>query len=305
MISHVSPGHLTPASHQADEAAGRRNPGATPAGPGSGPGPRNGGGSATGPGTRGALGTPAGRAVVGLLIPVVLVIAWWAATAAGLFSPVQLPSPASVVSAGIDLAADGSLWHHIAISVQRVLLGFVMGGVLGLLIGSILGLSTWADALLAPLIGAIRAVPSLAWVPLLILWMGIGEDSKVTLIVIGAFFPIFTNVYAALKHVDPHLVEAGRAFGYHGLRLLRTIQLPAVVPSVFSGLRLALAQAWLFLVAAELIASSMGLGFLLTDSQNNGRTDRLILTIILLAVIGKITDAILGLVEQRAIRRWS
>ncbi|MEW1981095.1 ABC transporter permease [Citricoccus sp. NPDC079358] len=254
---------------------------------------------------KGALSTGAGRAVVGLLLPVVLVIAWWAATAAGLFSPVQLPSPSSVVSAGIDLATDGSLWHHIAISVQRVLLGFVMGGVLGLVIGSILGLSAWADALLAPLIGAIRAVPSLAWVPLLILWMGIGEDSKVTLIVIGAFFPIFTNVYAALKHVDPHLVEAGRAFGYHGLRLLRTVQLPAVVPSVFSGLRLALAQAWLFLVAAELIASSMGLGFLLTDSQNNGRTDRLILTIILLAVIGKLTDAILGLVEQRAIRRWS
>uniref|UniRef100_UPI0028BEC03C ABC transporter permease n=2 Tax=Citricoccus sp. TaxID=1978372 RepID=UPI0028BEC03C len=239
------------------------------------------------------------------LLPVVLVVAWWAATAAGLFSPVQLPAPSSVVNAGIDLAADGSLWHHIAISVQRVLLGFAIGGVLGLLIGSVLGLSTWADAVLAPLVGAIRAVPSLAWVPLLILWMGIGEDSKITLVAIGAFFPIFTNVYAALKHVDPHLVEAGRAFGYHGLRLLRTVQLPAVVPSVFSGLRLALAQAWLFLVAAELIASSMGLGWLLSDSQNNGRTDRLILAIILLAIIGKLTDAILGLVEQRAIRRWS
>ncbi|GAA1127889.1 ABC transporter permease [Citricoccus alkalitolerans] len=284
---------------------GRRNQGTTPASPGSGPGPRDGGGPATGRGARGILGTSAGRAVVGLLLPVALVIAWWAATTAGLFSPVQLPSPASVISAGIDLAADGSLWHHIAISVQRVLLGFAIGGVLGLLIGSLLGLSTWADAALAPLVGAIRAVPSLAWVPLLILWMGIGEDSKVTLVAIGAFFPIFTNVYAALKHVDPHLVEAGRAFGYHGLRLLRTVQLPAVVPSVFSGLRLALAQAWLFLVAAELIASSMGLGWLLSDSQNNGRTDRLILAIILLAVIGKITDAILGLVEQRAIRRWS
>ncbi|MGM7669717.1 ABC transporter permease [Microbacterium sp. A93] len=256
-------------------------------------------------GTRGALGTPAGRAAVGLLVPVLLVIAWWAVTAAGLFSPVQLPAPASVVQAGLDLAAEGELGHHIAISVQRVLLGFVIGGVFGLLAGSVLGLSTWADTLLSPLIGAIRAVPSLAWVPLLILWMGINEDSKVTLIAIGAFFPIFTNLYAALKHVDPHLVEAGRAFGFHGLRLLRTVQLPAVVPSVFSGLRLALAQAWLFLVAAELIAASMGLGWLLSDSQNNGRTDRLILAIILLAVIGKVTDTILGVVEQRANRRWA
>jgi sulfonate transport system permease protein len=295
--SPLSPEQMTPASHQADLVAGRRNRGKASDDPASDRRTERGG--------RGLLGTGAGRAAVGLAIPLVLVIAWWAVTAAGLFSPVQLPSPGSVVGAGLDLAADGSLWHHIAISVQRVLLGFAIGGVLGLLVGSVLGLSTWADALLSPLIGAIRAVPSLAWVPLLILWMKIGEDSKITLIAIGAFFPIFTNVYAALKHVDPHLVEAGRAFGYHGLRLLRTVQLPAVVPSVFSGLRLALAQAWLFLVAAELIASSMGLGFLLTDSQNNGRTDRLVLAIILLAVLGKITDALLGLVEQWANRRWS
>jgi sulfonate transport system permease protein len=293
----VSPEHVTPASNHADLVSGRRNRGKTPAGPGSVRRPERVGG--------GLLGTGAGRAAVGLLIPLLLVVLWWAVTEAGLFSPVQLPSPASVVQAGVQLAVDGPLWHHIAISVQRVLIGFAIGGVLGLLVGSVLGLSRWADALLSPLTGAIRAVPSLAWVPLLILWMGIGEDSKITLIAIGAFFPIFTNVYSALKHVDPHLVEAGRAFGYHGLRLLRTVQLPAVIPSVFSGLRLALAQAWLFLVAAELIASSMGLGFLLTDSQNNGRTDRLILAIVLLAVIGKVTDAVLGLVERWAVRRWS
>lgn len=297
MSSLVRPEHVTPASNHAGQVSGRRNRGRTPAGPGSGRRPERVGG--------GLLGTAAGRAVVGLLVPVALIAAWWAVTTAGLFSPVQLPSPASVVQAGVQLAADGALWLHIAISVQRVLVGFAIGAALGLLVGSVLGLSRWADALLSALTGAIRAVPSLAWVPLLILWMGIGEDSKVTLIAIGAFFPIFTNVYAALKHVDPHLVEAGRAFGYHGLRLLRTVQLPAVIPSVFSGLRLALAQAWLFLVAAELIASSMGLGFLLTDSQNNGRTDRLILAIVLLAVIGKVTDALLGLVEKWAVRRWS
>ena len=146
---------------------------------------------------------------------------------------------------------------------------------------------------------------SLAWVPLLLLWIGIGEDSKVLLIAIGAFFPVFTTVSAALREVDRHLVEAARSFGFSGLRLLLTVQLPAVMPSVISGLRLALAQAWLFLVAAELIASSMGLGFLLTDSQNNGRTDRLILAIILLAVLGKLTDWLLGLLERRALRRWA
>lgn len=242
---------------------------------------------------------------IGLLVPLALFIAWWAVTAAEVFSAVQLPSPASVYDAGLNLAQRGDLWLHIGISVQRVLWGFVIGAVLALVAGAALGLSRWADALLSPLLGALRAVPSLAWVPLLILWMQIGENSKVTLIAIGAFFPLFTTLYSALKHVDPQLVEAGRAFGYHGIRLLRTVQLPAVVPSIFSGLRLALAQAWLFLVAAELIASSMGLGFLLTDSQNNGRTDRLILAIVLLAVIGKITDALLGLVEKWAVKRWA
>jgi sulfonate transport system permease protein len=155
-----------------------------------------------------------------------------------------------------------------------------IGAALGLAMGSLVGLSRLADSLLGPTIGAFRAVPSLAWVPLLILWLKIGEDSKVTLIAIGAFFPIFTTVYLALRHVDRNLVEAARGFGLNGLRLLTTVQLPAVVPAIFSGLRLALAQTWLFLVAAELIASSMGLGFLLTDSQNNGRTDRLLLSIL-------------------------
>lgn len=251
------------------------------------------------------LERPGARAVVGLAVPAVLLVLWWAVTAAGLLSAVQLPSPGAVLSAGVNLLERGALWLHVGISTQRVLLGFLLGAALGLAVGSALGLSRWADALFAPLIGALRAVPSLAWVPLLILWMQIGEESKVTLIAIGAFFPVFTTVYAALRHVDPHLVEAGRAFGYHGLSLLRTVQLPAVVPAVFSGLRLALAQAWLFLVAAELIASSMGLGFLLTDSQNNGRTDRLILAIILLAVLGKLTDWLLGLLERRALRRWA
>lgn len=245
------------------------------------------------------------KPAVGFIVPIVLFLAWWAATAAGLFTPVQLPSPGAVIDATVGLIQRGDLWFHIGISVQRVLIGFGIGAVLGMIFGAVLGLSRWADALLTPLLGALRAVPSLAWVPLLILWMQIGEDSKVTLIAIGAFFPVFTTLYAGLQHVDPHLVEAGRAFGYKGFRLFKTIQLPAVVPSIFSGLRLALAQAWLFLVAAELIASSMGLGFLLTDSQNNGRTDRLILAIILLAVLGKITDMLLGVAEKQAIARWS
>ncbi len=247
----------------------------------------------------------AGRVALGLLVPVALLAVWWGTTAAGLVPPYQLPGPVAVWDAAVDLVQRDQLGHHVAISTQRVLIGFALGAAAGLAVGSLVGLSKLGDLLLAPTLGAIRAVPSLAWVPLLILWLKIGEESKITLIAIGAFFPVYTTISAALRHVDPHLVEAGRAFGLRGLRLLSVVQLPAVLPSLVAGLRLALAQSWLFLVAAELIASSMGLGFLLNDSQQNGRVDRILLAIVLLAVLGKLTDALIGLAERRLLRRWA
>lgn len=254
---------------------------------------------------RRSIGRRLGATLIGLIVPALILLAWYLSTASGFFRPSQLPSPGAVYLGAVDLLERGLLTNHILISTQRVLLGFLCGSVLGVAAGALLGLSRLADLLLTPMIGALRAVPSLAWVPLLLLWIGINEDSKVTLITIGAFFPVFTTLYLALRHVDRNLVEAARAFGLNGFRLLVTVQLPAVVPALFSGLRLALAQAWLFLVAAELLAASMGLGFLLTESQQNGRVDRIILTIILLAVIGKTTDALLGLAERWAVRRWA
>jgi sulfonate transport system permease protein len=240
----------------------------------------------------------------GLLVPTALLAAWVLITQLSWVPAYRLPAPGTVWQAAVDLLGDGQLGLHIAISTQRVLIGFVIGSVAGLVLGSVVGLSRRGSILLAPTIGAFRAVPSLAWVPLLVLYIGINEDSKVTLIAIGALFPVYTTVAGALRHVDAHLVELGRAFGLGRLELLRQVQLPAVVPSIVSGLRLALAQAWLFLVAAELIASSMGLGFLLVDSQNNGRVDRLFLTIILLGILGKTTDALIGLLETYLLRRW-
>jgi len=256
-------------------------------------------------GARNVWDRPVVRVIGGFLLPALIVVVWQIATSTGLVAPYLLPSPESVIAAGIELAERGQLWTHIAISVQRVLLGFAIGSVIGLAIAGIVGLSRVGDVLLSPTLSAVRAVPSLAWVPLLILWMQIGEESKVTLIAIGAFFPVYTTVASALRHVDPQLVEAGRSFSLRGWSLFRTVQLPAVVPSVVAGLRLALAQAWLFLVAAELIASSMGLGFLLTDSQNSGRVDRIILSIVLLALLGTITNALLVLVEKYLLRRWA
>ena len=245
-----------------------------------------------------------GTWALGAIVPLILLGLWQFLSSAGVFSAVQLPAPSKVVEAGLDLWGKGQLGTHVAISTQRVLIGFFIGAGLGLLLGAWIGLSRWAKVLAGPTIGALRAVPSLAWVPLLLLWIGIGENSKVTLVAIGAFFPVYTTVSAALAHVDPKLIEAARSFGINGISLFRTVQLPAVLPSVVSGLRLALAQAWLFLVAAELLGASMGLGFLLTDSQNNGRTDRLLLAIVLLAILGKITDALLGVFEGWVKKRF-
>lgn len=266
--------------------------------------------SAPGPRGSAAASVPLTRrrwfvVVGGAIIPVALLAVWQFVSTSGLVPVSQLPSPEMVWLAAVDLAERGLLGLYIAISTQRVLLGFAFGAAFGLLLGAIVGLSRLGDILLAPTLGAIRAVPSLAWIPLLILWFKIGEESKIILIAIGAFFPVYTIVAAALRHVDRQLLEAARAFGLHGVALFASVQLPAVVPSVLSALRLALAQSWLFLVAAELIASSMGLGFLLLDSGQSGRIDRIILAIIMLALLGKLTDSLVGVFERWAVRRWA
>ena len=244
------------------------------------------------------------RIALGAALPLALIGLWQLIVILDVVPAYRLPSPTAVFLAGVDLHNRGLLAVHVAISTQRVLIGFITGSLIGLVVASFVGLSRLGRYLISPTLGGVRAVPSLAWVPLLGLYMGINEDSKVTLIAIGAFFPVYTVVANALRHTDPHLLEAGRAFGYTGLRLLALVQLPTAVPAVVSGLRLALAQSWLFLVAGELLGASMGLGWLLTDSNNNGRIDRLFLTILLLGVLGIVTDAIVGFLERVLLKHW-
>ena len=249
------------------------------------------------------LRAAAPRAVVGLVVPSLLLAVWQLVTAAGWFSASQLPPPGDVLAAFDGLLRRGDLWTHLQASLSRVLLGYLAGVVAALALGSLIGLSVIARALLAPTVAALRTVPSLAWVPLLLLWFGIDETPKVLLVAVGAFFPIYTTTASALSHVDPQLLEVGRAYGRHGASLLTTVMLPAAAPELVNGLRLGLANAWLFLVAAELIASSKGLGFLLIDSQNTGRTDVMLLAIVLLAGLGKLSDAALGALERRMVAR--
>ncbi|MDR3656427.1 MAG: ABC transporter permease [Mycobacterium sp.] len=243
------------------------------------------------------------HAPVALAVPVLLLVTWQFVTATGVFSASQLPPPRDVAAALAELLRHGQLRPNLQASLVRVLFGYSAGATAALALGSLVGLSAVARRLLAPTVAALRTVPSLAWVPLLLLWFGIDETPKVLLVAIGAFFPVYTTTASALSHVDAHLVEVGRAYGRRGASLLATVMLPAAAPELVNGLRLGLANAWLFLVAAELIASSKGLGFLLIDSQNTGRTDVMLLAIVLLAGLGKLTDAALAAIEQRMVRR--
>ena len=240
----------------------------------------------------------------GAIIPVTLLVLWWVITELKILPAYRLPSPAAVVAAIGNLPITHNLPLDIAISTQRVLIGFAIGAGLGLVLGALVGLSKIANILLGPLLSALRAVPSLAWAPLLLLYLGIFEPPKITLVAIGAFFPIFTAISGALRHVDPQLTEMARAYGQGPLHVLTTVRLPAVIPTIVSGLRLSLSQAWLFLVAAEIIGASLGLGSLLVDAGTSARVDIMFLAIILLAILGRITDAIVGIAEWLLLKRW-
>lgn len=247
---------------------------------------------------------PSLRSLRKLIVPTLLLVLWQVLAWQGVYSKSQLPPPLSVYKAARQLWQADELTVHVRASLDRVAQGFLIGSLVAIAIGLAVGLSRTVDELLSPTIQAVRAIPSLAWVPLLILWMGIDERPKITLVAIGVFFPVYTNLVSGIRQIDRKLVEAAAAYGYRRFSLAWEVMLPASLPSLFTGLRLGLAQGWLFLVAAELIAASRGLGFLLIDSQNTGRSDIIVLSIIILAVLGKLSDWALHVLERRLLR-WS
>jgi sulfonate transport system permease protein len=239
-----------------------------------------------------------------LLLPLLILALWQLAVNREIYSWSQLPPPLDVFAAGRELHSIGLLVPNVLVSVQRVAIGWGVGAAVAIALGLAVGFSRPVEGLLGPTLNALRAVPSLAWVPLFVLWLGIGDTPKLTLIALGAFFPIYTNLVSGVRQIDRKLIEVGRAYGLRGWSLTREILVPAAFPSLATGLRLGLAQAWLFLVAAELIGANRGLGFLLIDGQNSGRADIIMLSMVLLALLGKGTDWLLGRGERRLLR-WS
>ena len=232
------------------------------------------------------------RIVIGLALPVGLAAAWEIAVRAGLSDGRLVPPPSRIYLEFEDLARAGELHRHVLATLARVAVGFGVGTVAGTLLGAVAGYSSLARRLLDPTLQGLRAVPSIAWIPLFILWLGIFETSKVALISVGVFFPVYLGVMAAILSVDRKIVEVGRVFRLSGLAMVRRILLPAVLPSYVVSLRAGLGLGWMFVIAAEFMGASEGLGYLLIDGQQLGKPAEIVAAILAFAVLGKLSDAL-------------
>jgi sulfonate transport system permease protein len=236
------------------------------------------------------------RPTLGLLLPVALAVAWELAVRSGLSNGRLVPPPSVIWQTFSDLAATGELQRHALATLWRVAWGFVLGVAAGTLVGAITGYSGLTHRLLDPSLQALRAIPSIAWVPLFILWFGIFEASKIILIAVGVFFPVYLGVMGAVISVDRKIVEVGRAFRLSGAAMVRRILLPAVMPAYVISLRAGLGLGWMFVVAAEFLGASTGLGFLLIDGQQLGKPAQIVAAIVAFAILGKCTDWLIALI---------
>ncbi|WP_208277357.1 ABC transporter permease [Massilia oculi] len=235
---------------------------------------------------------------LGLLLPALALIGAEAGVRAGLVPANLLPPPSAILES-LSWLLENGLAGHVGASTLRVAAGFAAGALLALPLGALVALNRRAESLLDPSFQALRAIPSLAWVPLLLLWFGIDEAPKIILIAIGAFFPVYMGVVAGIRGVDRGLTEVGLLYRLSPLALARRVLLPAALPSVLTGLRNGLSLAWMFMVAAELIAASRGLGYLLTDGRESSRADIMLAAIVLLALLGKASDSAMQALERR------
>ena len=231
--------------------------------------------------------------LAGLILPVALALGWEAVVQAGLTSGRLMPPPSRLFMSTLALLRSGELQTHILATMTRVLAGFGIGAAAGTIFGMLTGASLTLRRLIDPSIQGLRAIPSLAWVPLFILWMGIFETSKIALIAMGVFFPVYLGMLTAIQSVDRKLIEVGRVFGLTPTGIALRITWPAVLPVWIASLRSGLGLGFMFLVAAELMGASEGLGYLLLDGQQMGRADTILVAMIVFALLGKAADSML------------
>lgn len=234
--------------------------------------------------------------------PIVLLVGWQILCAVGVIPEDVLPAPQLIFDAGLQLIHNGKLAEALEVSGLRVLEGLLLGGSIGVALGVAVGLSHWFEATVDPPLQMVRALPHLGLIPLFILWFGIGELPKVLLVALGVSFPLYLNTVSAIKQVDPKLLETTDVLGFSLWQRLRTIILPSSAPQVLVGLRQSLAIAWLTLIVAEQINADKGIGFLINNARDFLRIDIIIFCLVVYALLGITTDAIVRALERRALR---
>jgi sulfonate transport system permease protein len=244
-----------------------------------------------------------GRPALGLILPVGAALLWELLVRMGFSDGRLVPPPSVIFAAFVELAQSGELQRHVVVTSLRVAAGFGIGLVAGTLMGAATGYSTLLRRLLVPTLQALRAIPSIAWVPLFILWLGIFETSKIALIAVGVFFPVYLGVMGAILAVDRKIVEVGRIFRLSGPAMIRRILLPAVLPAYVVALRVGLGLGWMFVVAAEFMGASEGLGYLLIDGQQLGKPAQIVAAIVIFAILGKTTDWLIE-IAAAPLLRW-
>lgn len=238
---------------------------------------------------------------VSLISVALLLLIWEGICRAGVVSSLFLPPPTLIISALIDMIQDGEIGVSLAASLYRILLGFFLGSAFGLLVGLVTGTSALADRMANPIVNALYPIPKIALLPLFILWLGIGEVSKVTIIALGVFFPVAMNTYSGVKNVDTLLIKVAVSFHAGWGYTMRNVVLPYALPMIFAGLRIAAGTALLLLVAAEMIAAEQGIGALILHYGDLMITERLMAGVIVLSVLGLIFNLFLQFLERKLV----
>ncbi len=230
-----------------------------------------------------------------------LLAIWELICQSGVVSSLFLPAPTAIISALLQMIADGEIGVSLAASLYRILAGFFIGSLVGLAVGLVTGTSALMDKIGTPIVNAIYPIPKIALLPLFILWLGIGELSKVTIIALGVFFPVAMNTYSGVKNVDTLLLKVAASFNASWWMTMKSVVLPNALPMIFAGLRLAAGTSLLLLVAAEMIAAQVGIGALILHYGDLMITDRLMAGVIVLSLLGLVFNLILQFLERKAI----
>ncbi|OXM86763.1 ABC transporter permease subunit [Paenibacillus rigui] len=232
------------------------------------------------------------------IIPVTLILIWHGLTSTGVIPSSVLPEPLKVLSTFIVLLKNGELLTNIGVSAKRALSGFALGGGVGFLLGLMNGFSRTAEKLVDSSIQMIRNIPLFALIPLVIIWFGIEEPAKLLLVALGVFFPVYLNTFHGIRSIDPGLIEMGKVYGLKRFSLYRHIILPGALPSVLVGVRYALGVMWLTLIVAETVAAKSGIGYMANSAREFFQLDVIVLSIIIYALLGKLSDSIAKWLEK-------